>query len=147
MLVQWEPATLQSPRHLTHVSGVYFAMQNDLQLKKTAVEYGKEREDAAYLWCIENGFKVLNRNYRSRVGEIDLIAEEYVEEECTLVFFEVKARKNGQNGFEAVNFRKQIRVESVSKKFLQTYRGEASGIRFDVLFWNGESWKHMRGAW
>ena len=69
--------------------------------RKTGTEY--EQKTAEYLESL--GWKILERNYRCRIGEIDLIALDG----RTLVFVEVKYRRSGACGSpgEAVNEEKQ----------------------------------------
>lgn len=54
--------------------------------------FGKSSEEAAAKWLSQNGFKVLERNFRSRFGEIDIIA---LDGFGVLHFIEVKASKGG----------------------------------------------------
>ena len=71
----------------------------------TRSETGKLGEDSVSSYLKERGYSIVERNYRIKGGEIDIIAEngEY------LVFVEVKSRKPGSlvTGFEAVNKRKR----------------------------------------
>ena len=71
----------------------------------TKSETGKLGEEAVCRYLAENGYNIVERNYRIKGGEIDVIAEngDY------LAFVEVKSRKPGSmvSGFEAVNKRKQ----------------------------------------
>ena len=69
---------------------------------------GQEQEELAAKYLEEKGYEILERNYRIRTGEIDLIARDA----RYLVFIEVKYRKNLQMGdpLEAVDVRKQQRI-------------------------------------
>lgn len=69
---------------------------------------GNFAEDYACDLLIANGYKILDRNFRIRVSEIDIIAQK----EDTLVFVEVKARWNNKFGKpeEAVNFLKLKKI-------------------------------------
>lgn len=92
---------------------------------------GSQYEALAARYLNEQGLEVLEQNYRSRQGEIDLIARdgEY------LVFIEVKYRKNDSLGFpeEAVAPRKQQRIARTAGYYL--YRQGYGDIpcRFDVI--------------
>lgn len=96
-------------------------------------------ENVAELFLVEQGIKIVERNYRCRFGEIDLIGVD----KDTLVFFEVKYRKNTQYGspFDAVDNRKQRKILSVAKYYL-SYKGINKFIRFDVvgIFGNEIEW-------
>lgn len=75
------------------------------------------------------GWRVVSRNYRCRLGEIDLIAREGE----TLVFLEVKHRRSARfgDGLEAVTPRKQLKIMSVAEWYLlQAPHG--GPVRFDV---------------
>ena len=74
-------------------------------LRKT----GKEMEDLAADYLSSRGVRILERNFRSREAEIDIIAQQ----DRTLLFVEVKARKAGEksgDGLEAVGSAKQKRI-------------------------------------
>ncbi len=87
-----------------------------------------EKEAAKYLKRL--GYKVLEQNYFSRFGEIDIIAEkgEY------LVFVEVKFRGSDAfgGGVAAVDRRKQERIKKTAMLYLQKYEVEPA-VRFDVV--------------
>jgi len=92
---------------------------------------GRLGEDRAVRYLQREGFEILQRNYRSPFGEIDIIARE----EETLVFVEVKTRSTKAFGLpqEAVNRRKQRQLIRTA----QAYLGEKGGVlppcRFDVI--------------
>lgn len=93
---------------------------------------GAEYEQVAAEYLQNRGVRVLVRNYRNRVGEIDIIGRdgEYT------VFFEVKYRKSNAKGSpaEAVNFRKQKTICKVADYYRMTHgMGEFSGVRYDVV--------------
>jgi len=94
------------------------------------------------------GFRILSRNWRTRLGEIDLVAEKG----DTLVFVEVKARRRLTYGLpeEAVNPAKQKRLLTLARAYLSSYRGKARRVRFDVvsLDFSGKSPKirHLEGV-
>jgi putative endonuclease len=80
------------------------------------------------------GFRVLDRNYRTRWGELDLIAFDG----RTLVFCEVKTRRlPGRCGqpFDAVPTRKRAQVRKIAGSWLQERRDRpyANAIRFDAI--------------
>lgn len=87
-----------------------------------------EEKAAEYLKL--HGFSLIERNYHSRYGEIDLI----MENEEFLIFVEVKLRKNNRYGTpaEAVTFKKQERLRNTALLYLQTHETEKQP-RFDVI--------------
>lgn len=93
---------------------------------------GSYYEKIAVQYLEKHGYKVIEKNYRCRLGEIDLIAwnKEY------LVFVEVKYRSNTNKGYpeEAVNRAKQKKIYQVASQYL-VYHKFSSNIpcRFDVV--------------
>lgn len=99
-------------------------------MNKRAIGTIEEDKAAAYLQ--EQGFLLLERNYRCRTGEIDIIAADG----SYLVFVEVKFRKNNDKGLslEAVNYRKQTVICKVARHYLMTHhKAEDTPCRFDVV--------------
>ncbi|SHM09749.1 putative endonuclease [Caldanaerovirga acetigignens] len=78
-----------------------------------------------------NNYEIVKVNYRSRYGEIDIIAKE----NNTLVFIEVKTRTSDAfgRGMEAVDIRKQRKIRLVSLNFLNEYDEFVYNLRFDVI--------------
>lgn len=106
-------------------------------LRRTGAEY--ERRAAAYLE--QHGVRILEINYRTRFGEIDLIGQDG----SYLVFFEVKYRRDLRRGYplEAVNFKKQNQIIKTARSYLyERHCSEKRAVRFDcVAFLNREcSW-------
>ena len=103
----------------------------------------KEEEAAAYLEAA--GFEILEKNFRSRQGELDIVAREG----RYLVFVEVKYRHSGRSGdpAEAVNARKQQRMISTARYYLKT-RGLPADTpcRFDVVGIEGDAVRLLQNA-
>lgn len=59
---------------------------------------GKRGEDAAVVYLKQQGFQILDRNFRIRGGEIDIIAIDPTEGEAVLAFIEVKTRSSSEFG-------------------------------------------------
>jgi putative endonuclease len=89
---------------------------------------GDRGERAAARFLRRRGLRVLQRGYRTRSGEIDLIAREG----DTLVFVEVKARRQGVPA-EAVTAEKQRRITLAALHFLRKYDLLDVRSRFDVV--------------
>ncbi len=95
---------------------------------------GQQGEDIALKALRKAGLKLRQRNYRCKGGEIDLI----MEEGDTLVFVEVRYRKNTQFGGAAasVTASKQRRLILAAQHYLQT-QGIEPACRFDVVAIDG----------
>ena len=77
---------------------------------------GRLGEKLALTYLQDLGYKILSRNYRIRLGEVDIIAED----NGTLVFIEVKTRYGDSCGlpFEAVTPRKQRQLSKVALEYI-----------------------------
>lgn len=91
---------------------------------------GKEGEEVAAQFLLKQGYKILERNFRTSRGEIDIIARDG----STLVFIEVKARTDDLHGAPqaAVGYRKQIKLSHTALAYL-SQKGIACPCRFDVV--------------
>jgi Holliday junction resolvase-like predicted endonuclease len=91
--------------------------------------------------------QLISRNYRGRVGEIDLIFEEDTKRvgEKELVFVEVRARgpRSLQSGVESVDGFKRRKLTRIIQKFLMSYRGPGTTLRVDILDWDGTRFHHF----
>ncbi len=87
-------------------------------------------EEAAAKWYIDQGYRILARNWRCRDGELDLIALQGT----TVVFCEVKTRSSNAFGspFEAVTLAKQRRIRRLAMAWLNESNTRADDLRFDV---------------
>jgi putative endonuclease len=96
---------------------------------------GKLGEDLACDELVRRGYAVLARRYRTRFGEIDIIAERA----GVLVFVEVKARRTGRRGFarESIPIWKRRRIGAMAVDYL-AYTGRLrQRCRFDVVAIDG----------
>ncbi len=95
-------------------------------------EIGSRYEEQAAAFLAEQGLVILERNYRCRGGEIDIVAREGK----TYVFCEVKYRKTSMSGdpAEAVDGRKQRKIYLAASWYLREHRlPEDTPCRFDVV--------------
>lgn len=94
---------------------------------------GNKGENLAYNYLKKQGLKILERNYKNKIGEIDIIC--YNQKENETCFVEVKTRSSKEFGFpcEAVNFRKQQKIKKVAELYLIMHKKLNSKVRFDVL--------------
>jgi putative endonuclease len=75
------------------------------------------------------GFRVVGSGYRTRLGELDLIAWDG----DILVFIEVKSLRSQAPPEDAVGFRKRQRVIRAAQSYMNTYHLRAVSYRFDIL--------------
>lgn len=96
---------------------------------------GRTGEDAAAKSLEGRGYRILERNYQTRQGEIDLIALH----EGELVFVEVKTRSSDAYGAPelAVNRRKQERMVKAALGYLKYKKLHQMACRFDVVAISG----------
>lgn len=92
---------------------------------------GKEGERLAERYLRTKGYKLVERNYRCRAGELDLI----VLDRRVVVFVEVKTRTGHGFGspLEAVEFRKQRKMIQAAQFFLAAKGLQQRDARFDVV--------------
>jgi putative endonuclease len=98
---------------------------------------GSEGERAAAEFLEARGYRILDRNYRTRLGEIDLVAEEG----RILVFVEVKVRLNDRFGgpAAAITSAKQARIARLAQQYVMSRRLGERPCRFDVvLIWGAD---------
>jgi putative endonuclease len=96
---------------------------------------GRSGEDRAAKHLAKLGYRVLERNYRTRQGEIDLIALD----RDTVVFVEVKTRTSDAYGAPelAVDSRKQGRMVKAALGYLKQKKLHQMACRFDVVAISG----------
>lgn len=92
---------------------------------------GDQGEGIALRYLESLGYELVERNHRTRYGEIDLI----VRDEETLVFVEVKYRRGTGYGspLEAVTQRKQEKIRAVAEAYLAESGEDFDEVRFDVV--------------
>lgn len=106
------------------------------------LQFSREGESAAIAFLKENGYRILEKNFRSKLGEIDVIAEQA----GVIVFIEVKARSDHEFGhpFDALTPTKQKNIIQTTQSFLVQKRIPDKSMRFDVVVLTldpPDSWK------
>ena len=88
-------------------------------------------EEFALRYLTKKGYTLVERNYRTRYGELDLI----VRQNDTLVFVEVKLRRTTGFGdpLEAVTPHKQAKIRSLAEHYLLVREPAFDTVRFDVV--------------
>lgn len=92
---------------------------------------GARGEALAADWYVARSFTVLDRNWRTRTGELDLV----VGGPGVVVFCEVKTRTSDAYGVgaEAVTATKQLRIRRLASEWLAAHPGTRGDLRFDVV--------------
>ena len=93
--------------------------------------FGRSGEDLAAELYENLGYRVVDRNFRCKAGELDVVANA----PGTVVFCEVKTRRTNRWGepSEAVGARKQARLRRLAAIWLEAHRPGRVDIRFDVV--------------
>ena len=94
-------------------------------------KFGEKSENLAAWYLRENGYKIIEQNYRNRMGEIDIIAQD----KNTIVFVEVKSRRSIRYGSPkwAVTPQKQRKISMVALYYLKATKQIDAKARFDVV--------------
>lgn len=100
-------------------------------MSKQNLILGKSGEQAAVDFLKENGYKILIRNYKTKLGEVDIIAQD----KDTVCFIEVKTRNSLKYGLpcEAVSNFKQRQISKAALIFLKESNHLDKKARFDVV--------------
>lgn len=99
--------------------------------KKRINKNGKTGEDLAVRYLETHGYRVLDRNFTTDVGEVDI----FVTDEKTLIAVEVKSRLSLEYGTpaEAVGHEKIKRISQVTAQYIKKFRLFDVPVRFDVV--------------
>ena len=99
-------------------------------------EIGNKYENKSVETLVKEAYKILERNYQNRFGEIDIIAEKNKE----IVFIEVKYRKTSKfgYGYEAVDRRKIMKILKLANYYIQSKKYQNYKIRFDCMSYLGD---------
>jgi len=105
-------------------------MTNTTPTKTKAQTIGQMAEDQACQYLLQQGLQLITRNYRCRMGEIDLI----VRDKNNLVFVEVRYRKPSGfgSGAESVGYHKQQKLIKAAMHYIQ-HKSVLLPCRFDVI--------------
>jgi putative endonuclease len=93
--------------------------------------FGKNNEFLAAIYLKQQGYHILEQNYRTRMGEIDIIARDNE----TIAFVEVKSRSTAAFGNPkyAVTLQKQRKISQVALYYLKITHQSHNRARFDVV--------------
>jgi putative endonuclease len=105
--------------------------------KDQRVAFGKLGEDLACEELRRRGYVIVDRRFRTRGGELDIVARDG----NVLVFVEVKARSGGTfgHGFEAITWQKRHRLSRMAASYLFVNHLSGAACRFDVVAVTGRA--------
>lgn len=94
-------------------------------------QFGKKSEAIAVKHLRKQKYKILEENYRTKLGEIDIIAKD----DDTIAFVEVKSRRSNHYGHPkwAITPQKQRKITLVALQYLKATKQLDSKARFDVV--------------
>ena len=110
-------------------------------------EIGNKYEDLACEYLENEGLRIIERNYRCKIGEIDIKARD--DSENCLVFAEVKYRKSSMQGGAdfAVDYKKQNKIKKVAGVYLMHRKiASSSFCRFDCVMITGSEVNYVKNA-
>ncbi len=96
---------------------------------KRTYQRGMRAEKLAAFWLRLKGYKILENRYKTKVGEIDLIASK----NNLIAFVEVKARPSISEALESISPQMRERIIRASEHYLSQNNITASDFRFDVV--------------
>jgi putative endonuclease len=106
----------------------------------------RDTEQLALEYLATNGLRLLERNFRCRFGEIDLV----MQDGSAIVFVEVRFRKHGSftTAAASVDARKQRKLCMTAGYYLRQHpRCRNAPVRFDVVAFDGPSQAHFTLQW
>jgi putative endonuclease len=113
--------------------------------RPTTIATGAANEDVAETYLRRRGYRILERNFKTKIGELDIIAREG----DVLCFVEVRSRGTDRFGdaIETVDHFKRARVSRMAQLYLTWRQPTFTVARFDVLGITGDRITLIRDAW
>lgn len=96
------------------------------------LKIGDEGEKIAVQYLQRNHFRIIHQNWRTRTGELDIVAMDG----DTLVFFEVRMRHRSArfgSAEQSIDAKKQIKIRRTAERYMYTYHLHDAVARFDVI--------------
>ena len=93
--------------------------------------YGKRSEIIASDYLKNKGYKIIEMNYKNKIGEIDILAQD----KDYIIFVEVKARLSQKFGhpLDAIDDKKQQKIQTIASLYLIKNRKYGTKCRFDAI--------------
>jgi putative endonuclease len=113
--------------------------------RPTTIATGADNEDVAETYLRRRGYRIIERNFKTKIGELDIVARDG----GVLCFVEVRSRTNPKFGdaIETVDHIKRARISRMAQLYLTWRRPELDLVRFDVLGITGDRVTLIRDAW
>ncbi len=115
---------------------MFFSKKGSSETVQNKPSSGELAEARAETFLVQQGLVKRAKNYRCKLGEIDLIMQQDTAHETTLVFVEVRLRTHAgfANAAESVTYRKQQKIIKTAQYYLQQYGlTDKANCRFDVI--------------
>ena len=112
---------------------------------KNTREIGSKYEELVTKYAIKCGYKIIEKNYRTRFSEIDII----IKDNDIIAFVEVKYRKSNSsnNAIYSVSKAKQKRISSCALSYISSKKLSLNNkFRFDVVAIDGKEFKWIKNA-
>lgn len=115
-------------------------MSKEREKRQRAFSRGSRAEAIAALYLILKGYRIVERRYRTKLGEIDIIARRFSQ----VLIVEVKARGDIESAMQAVSLNSQRRIEAAADLWLARQKDWSNlSLRFDVIIMRPWRWpKH-----
>lgn len=98
--------------------------------RKLAEQKGRRAEMIARIWLRLKGYRILNYRFKTKVGEIDIIAKKGK----SLAIIEVKARQTKAAALESITYKQRQRIERTTQLWLKkTKNNNIQSPRFDII--------------
>ena len=102
---------------------------------------GSFKEDLAISYLIENGFDILERNFKCKIGEIDVIAKK----DSIIHFIEIKYRQSSAAGgvHYAINKNKLLKISKVAQFYTMNHPNDNLSYSIDAILIENENIEHL----
>lgn len=113
---------------------------NETQILRTDIA-GKVYENKAVEYLINKGYKILERNFLCKLGEMDIIAEK----DGRIIFVEVKERSSLRFGYgrEAITKQKIRKLTNTALSYMKNYIRREMPMRFDLIEITNDEITHL----
>lgn len=112
--------------------------------RRVADQRGREGEAQAAMWLASQGWRIVAERVKTKVGEIDLVAQR----SGLVAFVEVKWRARANSLADAIDERRLARVAAAAESVMHLYATQGEDVRIDViLLAPGHKPHHIENAW
>jgi putative endonuclease len=112
--------------------------------RREADQRGREGEAQAAMWLASQGWRIVAERVKTKVGEIDLVAQR----SGLVAFVEVKWRARANSLADAIDERRLARVAAAAESVMHLYATQGEDVRIDViLLAPGHKPHHIENAW